>query len=389
MLDVVIAGGGPVGSRVAYKLAGLGYQVAVIEKRPEIGEKPCCTGIISQECVTTFSIPDDVVFRQINATKLFPPSGEPIRIYRLENQACIVNRQAFDKALAKQALTKGAEYHLNSKVEHITYKPDSVVITVEENGELNQLEAQAVVLATGFNAPLVNRLGFGRVGYSATGVQADVQVNGVEEVEVYFDSKLAPGFFAWLVPASVGRCLVGLMSTQSPGAHLRDWLTKLTAQGRIIPENYQIRYAGIPLKPLTRTFGERLLIVGDAAGQVKPTTGGGIYFGMLCADIAADTLHNALRSGDLSVKQMSRYEQDWQKKLGHELRNEYIARRLYQRLSDGQVNSLFSYLRSNGIVDSLLKEENSSFDRHGSLLLKALKLGISSQASRLLRLKHR
>ena len=389
MLDVVIAGGGPVGSRVAYKLAGLGYQVAVIEKRPEIGEKPCCTGIISQECVTTFSIPSEVIFRPVKTAIVFPPSGEPIHLSRPETQACIVDRQAFDRALATQATSKGAEYHLNSKVERLSFKPDRVVIEVAEKGEVKQLEAQTVVLATGFNAPLVKGLGFGQVGYLAAGAQADVRVNGVDQVEVYFDSKLAPGFFAWLVPTSPGRGLVGLMSCQSPGSHLRDWLTKLTAQGKIIPENYPIRYGGIPLKPLARTFGERLLLIGDAAGQVKPTTGGGIYFGLLCADIAADTLHNALQSGDMSVHQMSKYERNWRKKLGHELRIEYFARRLYQRLSDRQVDSLFSYLQSNGIVDSLLKEENISFDWHGGLLLKVLRLGIASQANRLLRLKHR
>jgi flavin-dependent dehydrogenase len=81
---------------------------------------------------------------------------------------------------------------------------------------------------------------------------------------------------------------------------------------------------------------------------------------------------------------MSCYERDWQKKLGHELKNQYFARRLYQRLSDRQVDRIISYFVTNGIMDSLLKEQGISFDRHGSLLLKALKLGIASQTKRLL-----
>ncbi len=185
---------------------------------------------------------------------------------------------------------------MSSKVTEIILKNDRVLIEVEEKGNIRQYEAQAAVLTTGFNAPLVKRLGFGQAGDFVAGAQAEVQVNGIEEVEVYFDQKLAPGFFAWLVPTSEGRCLAGLMSRKSPGYHLREWLTNLEAQGKIIPDKYQIHYGGIPIKPLARTFGDRLLVVGDAAGQVKPTTGGGIYFGMLCADMAADTLHNAIQS---------------------------------------------------------------------------------------------
>ena len=83
------------------------------------------------------------------------------------------------------------------------------------------------------------------------------------------------------------------------------------------------------------------MVVGDAAGQVKPTSGGGIYYGLLCADIAADTLHRALQEGDFSAGMLSRYERKWKKRLGRELKIGYWARRMFERLSDGQIDRIF------------------------------------------------
>ncbi len=386
MLDIVVVGGGPVGSRVAWKMAGLGYRVAVLEKRAGTGEKLSCTGIISRECVTGFSIPQEVILREVKSARLFSPSGKQVRIYRPEAQAYIVDRRSFDRSMANKAVSRGAEYRFNSRANNIIVKNDGVTVEAEERGKVRLFRAKAAVLATGFNAPIVKRLGLGQTPYCAAGAQVEVGSFGLDEVEIYFNRKLAPGFFAWTVPSAEGRCLVGLMSRQSPGLRLRNWITRLEAQGSIVPGEYKIRYGGIPLKPLGKTYGERLLVVGDAAGQVKPTTGGGIYFGMLCADIAAGNLDEALQDNDLSLKRLSQYERDWRRKLGRELKAEYFARRLFQHLSDKQIDRLFTSLNSNGIVESLLENDSLSFDWHGSSILKLLRLSILSQASRMLRL---
>ena len=99
-----------------------------------------------------------------------------------------------------------------------------------------------------------------------------------------------------MVPTASGRARVGLLSRRNPGLYLSKLLASLLAQGKLASSEAEPSYGGIPLKPLPRIYGERLLVARDAAGQVKPTTGGGIYFGLLCADMAADTLHQALQS---------------------------------------------------------------------------------------------
>jgi digeranylgeranylglycerophospholipid reductase len=204
------------------------------------------------------------------------------------------------------------------------------------------------------------------------GAQADIEVPHLDEVEVFFGD-VAPDFFAWLVPLAPPMARAGLLSRENPGLYLKKWLSDLAAQGKIVSANVKLRYGGIPLQPLTRTYGERLIAVGDAAGQVKPTSGGGIYYGLISADIAAATLHDALGDDDLSAKRLARYERAWRKKLGSELRTGYRFRRLYERLSNRQIDRLFDIVKRAGIDKALLKAEDLSFDWHSHLIMKLLK----------------
>ena len=119
MCDIAVIGGGPVGSHVAYKLAGMGYRVVVLEQREKLGEQVCCTGIIGKECVDSFAIDDHVILRWVNSARLFSPSGKSLRLWRQENQACILDRAAFDVAMAGRAQGRGVEYVFNSPVRHI------------------------------------------------------------------------------------------------------------------------------------------------------------------------------------------------------------------------------------------------------------------------------
>ena len=114
------------------------------------------------------------------------------------------------------------------------------------------------------------------------------------------------------------------------------------------------------------------MVVGAAAGQVKPTTGGGIYYGLLCADMGVSSLHRALGNDALSAKSLASYERAWKRRLGRELKTGYLARRLYEHLSDRQVDRLFDIIQSHGIAEALLKADDLSFDWHGEIVLKLL-----------------
>ena len=158
-------------------------------------------------------------------------------------------------------------------------------------------EGKVVVVASGFGSGLPDSLGFGRVGDFVMGAQAEVETS-VDMVEVYLGRRFSPGFFAWLVPTHEGRALAGLLARRDTKAHMEAFLRHLKDQGKIPSRRAPFKFGGIPLKPLRRTSGNRVIVVGDAAGQVKPTTGGGIYYGLLCADIAVDVLDRAIAGND-------------------------------------------------------------------------------------------
>jgi len=372
MHDVIVVGGGPVGSHVARRLAEKGHRVMVLERKPQTGGKVCCTGIIGQECVNTFSIDDKVILRKVNSATLFAPSGYRLHLYRQEPQACMLDRPAFDISLAERAQHTGAKYSFSSRVIDITTQSDCAIVAVSCRGKESKIPAKAVVIATGFAPGLNERLGLGTFKDFTAGVQAEVETQGLEEVEVYFGD-MAPGFFAWLVPTTPPMARVGLLARQEAGLYLKRWLAHLARRGKIASAEVKLRYGGIPLKPLTRTYGERMIAVGDAAGQVKPTSGGGIYYGLLSAEIAADTLHQALADGDLSAGRLARYQREWRKKLGRELRIGYWARKIFERLSDQQIDRIFELIKAGGIDEALLKAEDLSFDWHGRTILRLLK----------------
>ncbi len=372
MYDGVVVGGGPAGSRVACRLAEQGHRVLVMEKKSRPGGKTACTGIIGQECAGAFGVEGRVILRKINSATLFSPSGRQLHLRREEPQACILDRSAFDIFMAERAQKAGAEYSFNSRVTDINIEKDHASVIISRGKKLETIETRVAVLATGFSPPMLQKFGLGVVKDFTTGVQAEVEAPALGEVEVYFGD-VAPGFFAWLVPTAPPLARAGLLSRSRPGYFLKKWLAELAGRGKITTAEVKPSYGAIPLRPPPRTYGERLIAVGDAAGQVKPTTGGGIYYGLLGADIAADTLHRALGEDDLSAKSLARYERGWRKKLGREIRTGYWFRKIYERLSDRQIDRIFQLIRAGGIDEVLLNAEDVSFDWHGRTIMRLLK----------------
>ena len=374
MYDVIVIGGGPAGSRTAYMLARQGWKAVVLEKGNGVGEKLSCTGIIGQECVRIFDIDDSVILRRVKSARLFSPSGKMLYIKREEYQASILDRAAFDIAMARRAQNAGAQYLFDSAVHDMRMTREGVEVYCRKRG--GSLMARAVVIASGYGTRLTEVMRLGKTNDFVAGAQIEVPAKEADEVEVYFGRETAPGFFGWLVPTADGKARVGLLARKTPDEYLKKLLDLLASQGRIVPGEGTPSYDAIPLKPLRRTYGDRVLAVGDAAGQVKPTTGGGIYYGMLCADIAADTLSKALHRDDLSAKNLSRYDREWRRKLGHELMVGYRARKLFERLSDQQIDRLFDLVEKNHIDAALLEASDVSFDWHSRAIMKLLRRAV-------------
>ena len=377
LYDVIVVGAGPSGSHVAYELASLGYKVAVLEQKRAPGMSICCTGIISQECFDSFGITPDVILARASSAKFFTPSGKWLRLETERVQAYVVDRASFDQAVAAKAQSQGADCFFSSRVSDIAIKRDCAEVEALCSGLKEIFKARAVVLANGFNAKLCQRLGMGRITHFAIGAQAEVETDNIDEIEIYFSQQIAPGFFAWLVPTKRTRALVGVIASSHARLYLNKLLVSSFCQGKVVRGD-RVRQKLIPLGTLPRTYGDRVLVVGDAAGQVKPSTGGGIYFGHLCAQMAAEVLSQALTSGDLTAAYLSRYQKGWKAKIGKELSIGYRARQLYSKLSDRRIEQIFQVIGSDGIAESWLRSPDFSLDWHGKLIIAALRHGIAN-----------
>jgi digeranylgeranylglycerophospholipid reductase len=373
LYDIIIVGAGPAGSYAAYKLASLGHRVAVFEEKSAPGLNVCCTGIISTECFRSLGLSTDVVLTTANSARFFSPSGRCLRLQTEKVQAYVVDRHLLDRALASNAQSQGAQYFFSSPVIDVIPGKDSIQAVTLCSGFREVFSARAVILANGCRSRLPRKLGLGRIKSFLVGAQAEIEAKDIDEVEVYVGRNITPGAFAWIVPTSTNRAYVGLLAPSRAKSHLRRFLNDLFCQGRTPGQEVAIRQKAIPLGTLPRSYGDRVLVIGDAAGQVKPTTGGGIYFGHLGARIAARVLDEAIRSGNLTAGQLTRYQKQWKSNLGKELSRGYLARWAYARLSEPQIERLFNTLGSGGAVEALLRSGDFSFDWHSGLILAGLR----------------
>jgi digeranylgeranylglycerophospholipid reductase len=383
--DVIIVGAGPAGSYAAYELASSGHDVAVFEQKSAPGLDVCCTGIISAECFDSFGISTDVILTKANSAKFFSPSGRCLRLQTEKVQAYVIDRLLLDKAIASKAQSRGAHYFFSSQVIDIILRKDSIQAETLCSGARETFTARAVILANGFRPKLSRRLGLGKIKSFLIGAQAEVEARNVDEPEVYFGQEIAPDSFAWLVPISAHKAYVGLLSTSQAKLHVQKFLLTPFCQGRIMGQEVEIRQRAIPIGTLSRSYGDRVLVIGDAAGQVKPTTGGGIYFGHLGAQIAANVLDEALSSDNLTADRLGRYQKQWKAKMGKELSRGYWARRAYAKLGDRQIEGIFNMLDSGGMARALLNSRDFSFDWHSRLILASLR---PSSVYPLLRIRH-
>ncbi len=371
MRDVIVVGAGPAGNNTAFNLADRGYDVVVVDLTRRIGDK-LCTGIVGRECLARFPIDPGLVHRDVKGAVVAAPGGEAVRLGRQEVQAHVVDRVSYVDSLAEKARNAGAEYLLGHRATEVVSEDQGWrVQTVNGSGGCT-LKARALVLASGFGSDLTGRVGLGRVGDFATGVQAEVMAPGVEDIHVYFGQRVAPGFFAWMVPTSGGRALVGLLCRRRGLGHLQKLVLRLQMQGKVTLVTRAPARWGVPLRPLARTFGDGVLAVGDSAGQLKPTTGGGIYYALLASEIAAGTLHRAFTRGDLSSNRLSAYEREWKDLLAHEMDVGYSARRMFEVLKDWQINLLMHMFASDRVFEELADLQSLSFDWHSGVIARLM-----------------
>ncbi|MEW6001819.1 MAG: NAD(P)/FAD-dependent oxidoreductase [Nitrospirota bacterium] len=365
--DVIVVGAGPIGSYTAYLLAKNSLDVGIFEKNPSIGPYVNCTGIISEECLRKFALPREEILRTVYSLRAFSPSGKYFRYHSAVPLAHIFDRSALDHKISRMAAEEGASVYLDSRVEKINVTNGTFKINVKTEGE--EFLAEVVVIATGFeiNYP------YGQIRKPNDflyGIQTESEVEDVNDVELYLGRRVTPGSFAWVVPTNGKSAKIGLLAKKNPAGHLKAFLQHPLLKDRVKGNNGQIKCSPIPLGMIQKSYAERLIIVGEAAGQVKTTTGGGIYFGLLCSEIAVRTILKAFKSKDFSERLFREYEINWRSKIEPELKAGMALRKLFSSLSDYQIDLLIDLASKNGI-SLIIKKAN--FDWHKNLITSLLK----------------
>jgi flavin-dependent dehydrogenase len=186
------------------------------------------------------------------------------------------------------------------------------------------------------------------------------------EIEVRFGREVAPSGFAWMVPFrrdGTPYARIGLMSETKSGERFAAFIASLAERAGVDPDTLPApRQKMLPLGPIERSYADHVLAVGDAAGLVKPTTGGGIYYGLLSGAIASDVLDEGLARNRLDARALRHYESRWRKRLGQEIRIGLAFRRIVARLSDESIDELIELARVDGVVPLL--QETAAFNWH-------------------------
>lgn len=399
--DLIIVGGGPTGSVAARhaKLKGISH-VLVIEENASIGSPVQCAGLLSTAALReTGTEPDpSFVLNAVRGANVYPPSGKQLKIIGKETKAYVVSRKMFDRHLAEKAANAGAEYLMKAQATGLidtVFAGDSGDIKLKaleilHNGERKTLYAKIIIAADGIRSRVSQFAGLEPCEKILSGMQieANYQSEDTEFVEMFVGSE-APGFFAWAIPASDSVSRIGLAvdreavkkqniekeRTQKKieTASANDYLTNLLTNP-VISEKMKEGYSdfvigGIPIGPMNKTYTAGLMIAGDAAGQCKPISGGGVYTGAVAAKIAAEIAAEAIAENDFSEKKMSTYEKRWKNELGRELEIGMKVHAYRMKLTDSEMNEIFDELNDPEILN--LITEYGDMD-HPSVLIQKL-----------------
>ena len=351
--DVVIVGAGPAGSIAAKNAAQKGLDVLLIEKRQEIGDPVRCAEGVGKLHLRQHIEPDlRWICADVKGSRIFSPDGTKVEMAEEVSGGevgYVLERKLFDRALVNEAASAGADVMVKTRATGLIIEDDTVCgVKVMHLGEESNIRSKIVIGADGVESKVGRWAGIDTsLKLSDIETCAQFLIAGIEVDQdycvFYLGNEVAPAGYIWIFPkgknqANVGIGILGSKSGEKRAeALLTDFVNKHMPDGKII----EMVVGGVPVSgTIERTIANGLMLVGDAARQSDPITGGGIINAMDAAKIAADVAVKAIESGDVSTNMLQEYEKTWRKTIGHEIDNGLIVKEAFVKFSDEDLNSL-------------------------------------------------
>jgi digeranylgeranylglycerophospholipid reductase len=367
--DVVVGGGSVGGLSFAAEVAAKGISVAVLEEDQVIGEPEKCDGLVSERAMDKYIAPSkECIQARVNRGTIFSPSGVSASLDARKLAVIVIDRSTYEQQLRDLAVSRGAKVMTASRVTG-TETHGARVKVVSSDGAY---DCSYYIDATGPSG-LLRRNRAGLIPAAKFEVRGSWFTEG--EVEVYLDQDKYPGFFAWVIPrgngiAKVGVAGVGINTFKMLNAFLAgkksEILTKVAAP----------IYVG---GPVSEFVSGRTMMVGESAGQVKPTTAGGILGSVAAGMISARWVAESIKTKDPAL--ISNYQRDWDRRFGAEFRKMKRLRGIFERLSNEDLENIVEVLNARKVSEKLA---STDFDFHATAVLSALGMKGTLQLARML-----
>jgi geranylgeranyl reductase family protein len=353
--DAVVAGGSIAGLTFAAEAAKRGLSVLVVEEHGEIGEPEKCDGLVSLRGLKRYSHPPrpEVVQNKIALGVIHSPLDKCFTIDATALDVVVLDRSAYDKQVADEAQANGAEIVTGKRASGFLQVRDGVSVDVGRE----TVNASYFVDATGPSST--------PRGGILPAAKYELEGDWVRErvVEIFLDAKKFPGFFAWVIPygrhlAKVGAAGSGISPFKALDSFLAD------KPHRVLRRVSAPIYIG---GPVPQFVSGRKVLVGESAGQVKPTTAGGIMTSVAGAVMAAHWVGESLRLDDPHL--LGNYQRDWKARFLPEMKTMLRLRKVLWRFSNPTLDALIATIATPGLALGLSKAD---FDFHASALLGVL-----------------
>jgi digeranylgeranylglycerophospholipid reductase len=394
--DCTIIGGGPIGCFIAEQLALhiKEKRIIVLEEHPTIGEPLHCAGLVSPRVFDITHCPKQGILQnKIYGAVIHSPDKSTLIIGGDKTHAFVIDRKAFDEYLARRAQNAGGSLLVHHKVVAAAKQGTHINLSVTHDKKQTKLQCTLLIGADGSLSRIRRSFNFPKPKETLYGVGADITDAQIDPrfVHIILGKTLAPGFFAWIIPTNKHgtTARIGLCIKKSASHSLHHFFTAFLQHPLLHEVTILRRFGGtIPLGALRNTVCDHVMLVGDAAAQVKPISGGGLYTGLLSAQYLVNTAKEAFEQQHFNNAFLQRYHLGWTKEIGRELYLGMRFRSVFKRLTDNQFNKYLCKFNKEKIIDIINTYGDIDYPSRLALpLIKAMPSLISLTPTLLKRVK--